>query len=73
MIREKEMVTAVREYADENYFVDGWDYIVETFSNEEILECIGTATTIAEAIVNVGYEAKLLNEIREDMRGVQDD
>lgn len=68
-ILQQALVNVVKAHARANYEMDGWDYIVEAFSDEEILEVIGGAKTSLGAIRAVGKTAKLLNSQREDVQG----
>ena len=44
-----EILAAVKKYATENY-EQGWDIVVETFTDEEIIEAVGAARSGAGAI-----------------------
>ncbi len=66
---QKALVEVVKNYACANYEMDGWDYIVECFSDEDILEAIKHAKTDKAAIRAVGRLAKELNERRKDVQG----
>ena len=44
------LVRAVRYFAETHYEQDGWDIVVETYEDADILEAIGDATTEADAI-----------------------
>ena len=46
----KSLVAQVQEYALENYTVDAWDVIVETYTDEELAELLADANTLDEAI-----------------------
>jgi hypothetical protein len=41
----RELLYVVKQYALENYNADGWDYVVECWSDEDIEEAIITAKT----------------------------
>lgn len=62
-----EMVKAVRKHATANYEQDGWDYLVECYSDDEIVELFDGATTVEEAIANVGEVMKLKDDYRKDI------
>lgn len=47
------LVKAVKNFANENYEKDGWDIVVECYSDAEIEEIIGGARTPAGAIKKV--------------------
>lgn len=63
------LVTAVKLHANENYNTDGWDYIVETFTDVELWEVIAGAKDAAAAIRKAHSVAKLLSERRSDIEG----
>jgi len=67
-ILQKELVAVIRRFASANYEMDGWDYIVECFSDEDILEAIGDAITDKGAIRRVGRLAKELNARRKEVQ-----
>jgi len=62
-----ELIAAVRKHALENYEHDGWDYIVECWSDEEIKESIGSASTPEEAIAAVYRQVKILGDYRAEI------
>lgn len=45
-----DLVKAVREHANANYNKDGWDILVECWSDEDIESAIGLACTARQAI-----------------------
>ena len=63
----KILVDAVKAHALANYETGGWDYIVETYSDEQIAEDIGQARTVEGAIKKVKYWANLLGDRRADV------
>ena len=67
MFTRQALVGAVKEYAEKNYERDGWDYIVETFLDEDIDKAIGEARTVNGAIAKVRRIAKLLDDRRRDI------
>jgi hypothetical protein len=62
------MVLAVRNHALANYEKDGWDYVVESWDDEDILEAIVRCKTPVEAIRFVGNCVKLLADYRDEIR-----
>jgi hypothetical protein len=60
------LVLAVKDHAEEHYHEGGWDYIVETCDDSDLIELIGGATTIAKAIQNVGKRAAMWAEYRQE-------
>lgn len=53
-----DLVAVVRAYAQEHYDEGGWDFVVETWQDEDIVEVIGDAKTPAEAIARVADDLK---------------
>tara|TARA_R110000803_G_scaffold82360_1_gene148508 strand:- start:260 stop:469 length:210 start_codon:yes stop_codon:yes gene_type:complete len=44
------LVSAVKDFANINYNKDGWDILVECYSDDDIAELIGNRKTIDSAI-----------------------
>lgn len=65
---DQELIRAVRDYALDNYNDDGWDYLVECWEDDYILECIGTAKTTKQAINNVRDALRPLADMRDEVR-----
>ena len=63
-----EIVAAVRAHALENYETEGWDFVVECWTDADIAERIGEARTVEAAIAAVGRIAGLLDERRSEVR-----
>jgi hypothetical protein len=68
MATMKEMVEAVKAHAVEHYEEDGWDYLVECYSDGEVEELIGKARTIAGAIKKVGKVMKDKGDYRAEIQ-----
>ena len=64
----QELIDAVKAHALKNYEKDGWDYIVECYSDDEILAIIKTARTAAGAIKMVRAEIKPRSDYRADIQ-----
>jgi len=73
----KEMVEAVKAHALANYEKDGWDFLVECWSDDEIAEelayvsesaDIHHAKTVAQAIKKIGRIVGLQDERRREVR-----
>jgi hypothetical protein len=65
---QRRLVKAVKDHAMANYNTDGWDYIVESFTDREIAAEIGKARTEKGAIRAVRAVARLLDERRRDIQ-----
>ena len=63
----EELVAAVRKHAEANYNKDGWDYLVECWSDEDIAEQFGKARTEAGAIRACRTTTRLLDERRREV------
>ncbi len=72
----KQRVAAVKRYAHEHYNEDGWDYVVETFSDEQIAEDLmenlaetpHPLSSDEKAIECIGWLCKLLDDRRRDIQ-----
>jgi hypothetical protein len=58
----------VRDHAYANYEVEGWDYLVECWEDDDILDAMGSATTAEEAIKRVRKALRPLNDMRAEVR-----
>lgn len=63
-----EIVKALRRYALEHYEEDGWDYVVEAYDDEELLEEIRGATSLEEAIAMISPTLKVIDDHRRDIQ-----
>jgi hypothetical protein len=63
------LVTAVKRHAAANYEQDGWDFIVECYTDAELAELIVElrATTEGAAIRKVGELMKIKDERRKEI------
>ena len=62
------MIKAVKQYAMEHYEEEGWDYIVECYSDEDILDIIKDSTTEADAIEAVRQDIAPRAQMRDEVR-----
>lgn len=63
-----EMIIAVELHALANYEKNGWDYVVECWGPDDILDAIEGCKTPAQAIRAVGAIVKTLADYRDDIR-----
>lgn len=63
-----ELVAAVRAHAITNYESDGWDYVVECWSDEDLLRVVATCRTARGAIRKVRAEIRPLADMRAEVR-----
>jgi len=54
----KNLIEAVKSHAIENYAKDGWDILVECYSDDDIAELIGKKNTIDSAIKECRKDVK---------------
>lgn len=64
----QEMIAAVRAHALKNYERDGWDYVVECWSESEIAAEIAACRTVEGAIRKMRAAVKPLAERRDEVR-----
>lgn len=57
----------LRQHATVHYTEDGWDILVECWTDEYINEIIGRAKTYEEAVINVSNVLSFINEFREEV------
>ena len=67
MATQEEMIAGVREHAYWNYSKDGWDYVVECWSDNEIAEEIVNCRTVKGAIRKMRAVINPLHEYRKDV------
>lgn len=61
-------VEAIRAHAHTNYNKAGWDFLVECWEDEDVIEAIGDARSYGEAIANVRATVGTLAERRDEVR-----
>lgn len=64
-----DLVETVKAYALIHYARDGWDVLVECWSDADIAEAIGEAKTPNGAIRLVSDKLQTLHNYAEDIRG----
>ena len=65
--KRTELVNHVKQYAREHYEQDGWDVIVECWSDDEIAEKLDLSMTNEDAVHAIHYFAKIYNSRRKDV------
>lgn len=65
-------IKAIRAHAEANYNKDGWDFLVECWSDEDIAEAAGKARSDKAAIAKVKAALRPLAERREEVRAEAD-
>lgn len=68
-LSKQELLVIVKEHAARNYEKDGWDILIETCTDEEILKAMGRSKKAAGAIWAVQYNLGLKDHAayREDI------
>jgi hypothetical protein len=61
------LIKAVKDHALANY-ENGWDEVVEAWCDDDISEAIGEATSIMEAIINVGVVVGIRNDYANEIK-----
>jgi hypothetical protein len=62
-----ELIRAVRDHADAHWGKDGWDFLAECWSDEDIGIAIGSAKTPKAAIAACKRVVKTMDEHRSEM------
>ena len=62
-----ELVAAVKAHAYKHYNEGGWDYVIETMSDDDIKRQIRICKTKEGAVAKMKILTDLLGDIREDM------
>jgi len=70
-MKTTDLVAAVRAHAIAHYTADGWDYVVECYSGDEIANLIlaAGAGTVEQAIAAVHADIAPYHDYCEDIRG----
>jgi len=63
-----DFTAAVKDYALAHYETDGWDYVVECYSDAEIADVIKTARTAAGAVKMMRAQVKPRADYRADIQ-----
>lgn len=62
------LIQAVKRHAIAHYNNDGWDIVVECYSDDEISSLIGDAQTITDAIARVLADVAPHASMRDEIR-----
>lgn len=63
-----ELVQAVKDHALANYEADGWDFIVECYTDEELAELIGKVRSVKSAIAKCRSVVKTQADHRSEIQ-----
>ena len=61
-----QLIAALKAHAVKNYERNGWDYLVECWTDEQIDEALGKVTSLEGAIGKVGPTLRAQNEARQE-------
>jgi hypothetical protein len=64
---EKELIAAVRKHAEAHWGENGWDFLVECWSDEDIANCIAGAEDEMIAIARCATVVAVQGEHRDEM------
>lgn len=62
------LLDSIRQHAITHYEEDGWDILVECWSDDDILEVIGDSTSFEEAIIALSDTLSTINEYRQEIQ-----
>jgi hypothetical protein len=65
---KKQLIDAVIMHAVDQYDVEGWDILVESWDDDEIWGVIESATSDEEAILLALEALKPINDYRDDIK-----
>jgi len=65
-VNMENLIDAVKAHATANYNKNGWDFVLECFSDDQIKDIIGGARTIDGSIAKMREEIKWRHEMRLD-------
>ena len=65
---QEDMIKAIRSHANANYENSGWDYVVECWDDDEIIEEINGCNSIEAAILKVGNIVSIMDDHRKDIQ-----
>ena len=68
MVKDQDLVDAVRAHALDHYNEDGWDYVVECWEDYEILSIVRGSKSESQAIRKVRKQVKVLSDYRDEVR-----
>jgi hypothetical protein len=60
-------IETIKNHARSNYHKDGWDVLIECWTDKEILDFCNDLHSTEEAINKIGQFLKIYNDVREDI------
>lgn len=68
MVKDQDLVDAVRAHAVEHYEEDGWDYVVECWEDWEIRAVVRGSRSEGQAIRKVRKQVRALSDHRREIQ-----
>lgn len=65
---KEEQIAEIRAHAVKNYTRNGWDYVVEALSDQDLLDIIGKTQTYEGAIDKAREFVKVTHEVRAEVQ-----
>jgi hypothetical protein len=62
------LLSAIKAHATANYNSGGWDYLVECYTDNDILLLTAECMTIADAIAKLGRIMSIMDERRREIQ-----
>jgi hypothetical protein len=66
-MNKEQLIAAVRAHANANWGTAGWDFVVESWDDQDIADTIDDAVTVEEAIERCGEICRILEEQRQEV------
>ena len=63
-----DLIKRIRDHALIHYNEDGWDILVECWTDNDIIDCVGDARTFEAAIIALSDTLSLLDEYRQEIQ-----
>ena len=71
MVKDQDLIDAVRAHAVEHYNEDGWDYVVECWEDWEILAVVRGSKKESQAIRKVRKQVRALGDHRTEIQATE--
>ena len=72
MTTTSELIRAVRDHAEKNYVKEGWDFLVECWSDDDIVKAMGKVRSAKSAIAACKRELRILDDHRKEQTAMRD-
>ena len=68
LILDSALIAKIREHALRNYNQDGWDYLVECYSDNDIILLVAECESYEQAIAKLAKLLKIKDDYRSDIQ-----